>query len=57
MTIYKNVIGDILYELRHRDEVKAKFNFDTDMYYAYMVGRMTPIMEALVKAEEIKIGG
>ena len=57
MTIYKNVIGDILYELRHRDEVKAKFNFDTDMYYAYMVGKMTPIMEALVKAEEIKIGG
>ena len=57
MTIYKNVLKEILYEIKHRDEVKARLNLDTDMYYAYMVGRMTPILEALVKADDVKIGG
>lgn len=57
MPIYKNVLKEILYELKHRDEVKARLNLDTDMYYAYMVGRMTPILEALVKADDVKIGG
>ena len=57
MTIYKSVVKKILHELEHRDEVMAHLGINSDMYYAYMVGRMQPILEALVKADEIKIGG
>ena len=57
MTIYKSVIKKILNELENRDEVMAHLNLDPDMYHAYMLGRMLPIMEALSKAEKIEIGG
>ena len=57
MTIYKTTVKKILHELEHRDEVMVHLGINSDMYYAYMVGRMQPILEALVKADEIKIGG
>ena len=57
MTIYKSVVKKILHELEHRDEVIARLGIDSDMYYAYMVGRIQPILESLINAEEIKIGG
>lgn len=57
MTIYKSLVKKILYELGHRDEVMARLGTDSDMYYAYMVGRMQPILEALAKADKIEIGG
>lgn len=57
MTIYKSVIREILHELENREEMMAKLDLTPDMYYAYMVGRMTPILKSLVKAEYIQIGG
>lgn len=57
MTIYKSVIKKILNELENRDEVMARLNLNPDMYHAYMLGRMLPIMEALSKADKIEIGG
>lgn len=57
MTIYKSTVEKILHELEHRDEVMARLGINSDMYYAYMVGRMQPILEALVNAENLKIGG
>ena len=53
MTIYKNTVADILYELNHRDEVMKANNFDQSMYYAYMCGRMEPILNMLMKANTI----
>ena len=50
MTVYASVVEDILYELRHKEELKAKLSLSDDMYYVYMVGRMTPILEAIVKS-------
>lgn len=57
MTIYKSVIKEILHELENRDEVMAKLDMNPDMYYAYMVGRMAPILKTLAKADKIEIGG
>ncbi len=57
MTIYKSTVEKILHELEHRDEVMVRLGINSDMYYAYMVGRMQPILEALVNAENLKIGG
>lgn len=54
MTIYKSLVRKIMYELKNRDEVMAKLNLSPDMYYAYMVGRMEPILEAILNADEIK---
>lgn len=53
MTIYKGTIADILYELEHREKVMKDHNFDQDMYYAYMCGRMEPILYMLMKANTI----
>lgn len=57
MIIYKSVIREILHELEDRAEVMAKLELTPDTYYAYMVGRMTPILKLLVKADDIQIGG
>ena len=57
MTIYKTVLKEILYEVEHRDEIMAKKNLTPDMYYAYMVGRMTPVLRWIVTADKIEIGG
>ena len=57
MTIYKTLLKEILYEVEHRDEIMAKKNFTSDMYYAYMVGRMTPVLRWIVTADKIEIGG
>ena len=57
MTIYKSDIREILHELENREEMMAKLDLNPGMYYAYMVGRMTPILKALVKADDIQIGG
>ena len=57
MTIYKSVIREILHELENRDETMAKLDMNPDMYYAYMVGRMSPILKTLAKADKIEIGG
>lgn len=57
MTNYKSVIREILHELENRGELMAKLDLTPDMYYAYMVGRMTPILKLLVKEEDIQIGG
>ncbi len=57
MTIYKSVIREILHELENRDEIMAKLDMNPDMYYAYMVGRMAPILKSLSKADKIEIGG
>ena len=55
MSVYKEVVEDILYELRHKDEMMARLNLNDDrMYYVYMTGRMTPILEAIVKSDKIK---
>ena len=54
MVIYKSIVKKIIHELKNREEVMAKLNLTPDMYYAYMVGRMEPILEAILNAEEIK---
>lgn len=53
MTVYKSVVVDILNELQHKEEMKAKLSLSEEMYYVYMVGRMTPILEAIVKSNNI----
>ena len=53
MTVYKSVVVDILNELQHKEEMKAKLCLSEEMYYVYMVGRMTPILEAIVKSNNI----
>lgn len=53
MTVYKSVVEDILEELQHKEEMKAKLSLSDEMYYVYMVGRMTPILEAIVKSKNI----
>lgn len=55
MTVYQSVVEDILNELQHKEEMKAKLSLSDEMYYVYMVGRMTPILEALVKSKNIKV--
>ena len=55
MTIYKTFLKEILYELEHRDEIMAKKNLTPDMYYAYMTGRMSPIIKWLLTANKIII--
>ena len=55
MTIYKMVLKEILYELEHRDELMAKKNLTPDMYYAYMTGRMAPVIRWLITADKIII--
>ena len=57
MVIYKTLLKEILYELEHRDEIMAKKSLTPDMYYAYMVGRMEPVLRWIVKADKIEIGG
>lgn len=54
MSVYKEVVKNILYELQHKEEMKAKLNLSDDMFYVYMTGRMTPILEAIVKSNNIK---
>ena len=53
MIIYKSTVADILYELHHRDKVMKAHNFDQDMYYAYMCGRMEPILNMIMNANTI----
>ena len=53
MTIYKSTVADILYELNHRDEVMKAHNFKQDRYYAYMCGRMEPILRMIMQANTI----
>ena len=55
MTVYQSVVEDILDELQHKEELKAKLSLSDEMYYVYMVGRMTPILEAIVKSTNIKV--
>lgn len=55
MTIYKSLLKEILYELEHRDEIMVKKDLTPDMYYAYMVGRMTPVIRWLITADKIII--
>ena len=55
MTVYQSVVEDILDELQHKEEMKAKLNLSDEMYYVYMVGRMTPILEAIVKSTNLKV--
>ena len=59
MTIYKTLLKELLYELEHRDEVMVKNAFTPDMYYAYMTGRMGPVIRWLwlLTADRIEIGG
>ena len=53
MTVYKSVVEDILKELLHKEEMKAELSLSEEMYYVYMVGRMTPILEAIIKSANI----
>lgn len=55
MTIYKSLLKEILYEVEHRNEVMAKKNLSTDMYYAYMTGKMTPVLRWILTADKITI--
>lgn len=55
MTIYKSLLKEILYEVEHRDEVMAKKNLSADMYYAYMTGRMAPVLRWILTANKIII--
>ena len=55
MTIYKSLLKEILYEVEHRDEVMAKKNLTVDMYYAYMTGKMTPVLRWILTADKIII--
>lgn len=55
MTIYKSLLKEILYEIEHRDEIMAKKNLTTDMYYAYMTGKMTPVIRWIITADKIII--
>lgn len=54
MTVYQSVVSQILDELVHKEEMKAKLSLSEDMFYVYMVGRMTPILEAIVKSGKIE---
>lgn len=54
MSVYKEVVENILYEFHHKEELKAKLNLSDEMFYVYMTGRMTPILEAIVKSNNIK---
>ena len=55
MTIYKSLLKEILYEIEHRDEIMAKKNLTPDMYYAYMTGKMTPVIRWIITADKIII--
>lgn len=55
MTIYKSLLKEILYEIEHRNEIMAKKNLTPDMYYAYMTGKMTPIVRWILTADKIII--
>ena len=55
MTIYKSLLKEILYEIEHRDEIMAKKNLTPDMYYAYMTGKMTPVVRWILTADKIII--
>ena len=55
MTIYKSLLKEILYEIEHRDETMAKKNLTPDMYYAYMTGKMTPVIRWILTADKIII--
>lgn len=55
MTIYKSLLKEILYEVEHRDEIMAKKNLTCDMYYAYMTGKMTPVLRWILTADKIII--
>ena len=55
MTIYKSLLKEILYEIEHRDEIMAKRNLTPDMYYAYMTGKMTPVVRWILTADKIII--
>lgn len=48
MTIHRSIVEDIMYELTHREEVKEHYNYDTQMYYAHMVGRMSVVIEMIL---------
>ena len=50
--MYHDILIEILYELEHRDEIMAKKGFSIEMYYAYMTGRMDPVLKWAIKATE-----
>ena len=56
MTIYRSVLEKIDYELNHREELMKKEGINDDrLYYAYMVGRMEPIINWLLESENVTI--
>lgn len=55
MVIYKSLLKEILYEIEHRDEIMAKKNLTCYMYYAYMTGKMTPVIRWILTADKIII--
>ena len=55
MTIYRNVLIDIDYELKHRVKVMEKYGWSLEEYYAYMTGRLSTINEWLLNETVVKI--
>lgn len=55
MTIYRNVLIGIDYELKHREEVMEKYNWSLEDYYAYMTGRLSAINDWLLNENTVKI--
>lgn len=48
MDICREVIEDIDYELRHREEIKERYNYDNELYYAHMTGRLQAVVDWLL---------
>lgn len=55
MTIYRNVLKEIDYDLKHREEVMEKNNWSLVEYYAYMTGRLAAINNWLLNENTVTI--
>lgn len=55
MTIYRSVLEEIDYDLKHRKEVIEKNDWSNIEYYAYMTGRLSAINNWLLNNNTITI--
>lgn len=55
MTIYRDILKEIDYDLKHREEVMEKNNWSTVDYYAYMTGRLSAINNWLLNEDTVTI--
>lgn len=55
MTIYRSVLEEIDYDLKHRKEVIEKNDWSDIEYYAYMTGRLSAINNWLLNNNTVTI--